>query len=81
MQSNTNMLEGRRKMALLEKIQSKIKDDHVSASEKKSKVDFKWEEVVTVDSLKEKWQEYLDDIKSDIDNLSLSRAASSCRGL
>ncbi|WXG41490.1 MAG: hypothetical protein WED07_12105 [Candidatus Freyarchaeum deiterrae] len=61
-------------MALLEKIQSKIKDDHVSASEKKSKVDFKWEEVVTVDSLKEKWQEYLDDIKSDIDNLSLSRA-------
>lgn len=37
MQSNTNMLEGRRKMALLEKIQSKIKDDHVSASEKSQK--------------------------------------------
>nr|MDO8081883.1 hypothetical protein [Candidatus Freyarchaeota archaeon] len=61
-------------MALLEKIQSKIKDDHVSVSEKKSKLLFKWEEVVTIESLKEKWQEYLDDIKSDIDNLSLSRA-------
>jgi hypothetical protein len=63
-----------REMSLIEKIQSKIKDDHVTVSEKKSKILFKWEEVVTIESLKEKWQEYLDEIKSDIDNLSLSRA-------
>ena len=63
-----------RKMSLLEKIQSKIKDEHVSVAEEGSKIRFRWEEVVTVDSLKEKWQEYLDDIKSEIDQLSLSRA-------
>lgn len=61
-------------MTLLEKIQSKIKDDHVSATEKDSKLLFKWEEVVTVESLKEKWQEYIDEVKSEIEELSLSRA-------
>lgn len=63
-----------REMSLIEKIQNKIKDNHISVSEKNSKILFKWEEVVTVESLKEKWQEYLDEIKSDIENLSLSRA-------
>lgn len=61
-------------MSLIEKIQSKIKDNHITVSEKKSKILFKWEEIVTVENLKEKWQEYLDEIKSDIENLSLSRA-------
>lgn len=61
-------------MTLIEKIQSKIKDNHVSASEKNSKLLFKWEEVVTVESLKEKWQEYIDEVKAEIEELSISRA-------
>ncbi len=63
-----------RKMTLLEKIQSKITDDHVSATEKDAKLLFKWEEVVTLESLKEKWKEYIDEVKSEIEELSISRA-------
>ncbi len=61
-------------MTLLEKIQSKITDDHVSATEKDAKLLFKWEEVVTLESLKEKWKEYVDEVKSEIEELSISRA-------
>lgn len=61
-------------MTLLEKIQSKITDDHVSATEKDAKLLFKWEEVVTLESLKERWKEYVDEVKSEIEELSISRA-------
>ncbi|MBS7249779.1 MAG: hypothetical protein KIH08_04185 [Candidatus Freyarchaeota archaeon] len=61
-------------MSLVEKIQNKIKDAHITVSEKDSKLLFKWEEVVTVESLKERWQEYVDEIKANIEELSLSQA-------
>ncbi len=61
-------------MSLVEKIKNKIKDAHVTVSEKNSKLLFKWEEVVTVESLKERWQEYVDEIKANIEELSLSQA-------
>ncbi len=61
-------------MSLVEKIQNRIKDAHITVSEKDSKLLFKWEEVVTVESLKERWQEYVDEIKASIEELSLSQA-------